>query len=59
MMSESGSPADGATCEKCGAALSDPEMQIVLNRGGPVLCSLHVADVVEQDDDSLGAETEL
>ena len=46
-------------CEECGATLTQHEEQIVLNRGGPVLCSVHMADEVEQDEDSLGADTQL
>jgi hypothetical protein len=58
-MTDARSPADDAHCEECGARLTQQEMKIVLNRGGPVMCSKHMADVVEKDDDSLGAETEL
>ncbi|HWI22192.1 MAG TPA: hypothetical protein VNT22_06215 [Baekduia sp.] len=46
-------------CETCGATLTELEMQIVLKRGGPVLCSEHMADEVSDDTDSLGANTEL
>lgn len=52
-------PTEDATCVRCGAHLTDSEMQLALNRGGPVVCSLHMADVVENDTDSLGAENEL
>lgn len=58
-MTDTDSPTEDATCEECGAHLTDPEMQLALNRGGPTLCSLHMADVVEDDTDSLGAENEL
>lgn len=58
-MSDEVTSTEDATCEECGAHLSEAELQIVLNRGGPVLCSEHIADIVEQDEDSLGAKTEL
>jgi hypothetical protein len=50
---------DEKQCETCGATLTELELQLVLNRGGPVLCSKHMADEVSDDTDSLGANTEL
>jgi hypothetical protein len=58
-MTDNDSATADATCEECGAHLTEPEMQLALKRGGPVLCSLHIADVVSDDTDSLGAENEL
>jgi hypothetical protein len=58
-MTNTDSPTEDETCEECGAHLTEPEMQLVLKRGGPVRCSVHMADVVAEDTDSLGAENEL
>lgn len=40
-------------CEECGAKLTQREMEIAQERGGPSLCSIHLAEVVptEPDDD--------
>ena len=46
-------------CEQCGAELDEREQQMVLHRGGPVVCAVHMAQTVETDEDSLGAQTEL
>jgi hypothetical protein len=48
----------GERCEECGARLTERELQLVLERGGPTLCSIHMADVVavvEDDDPDAGA----
>jgi hypothetical protein len=48
----------GERCEECGARLTEHELQLVLERGGPTLCSIHMADVVavaEDDDPDAGA----
>ncbi|HET6509801.1 MAG TPA: hypothetical protein VFG42_23610 [Baekduia sp.] len=45
----------GERCEECGAKLTEREVELALERGGPTLCSIHLADVVaeeEQDDDA-------
>lgn len=44
----------GERCEECGAKLTEREIELALERGGPTLCSIHLADVVveEQDDDA-------
>jgi hypothetical protein len=31
-------------CEECGAQLTPREMEETLERGGPVLCSIHAAE---------------
>ena len=31
-------------CEECGAALTEREKQLVLENGGPNLCSIHAAE---------------
>jgi hypothetical protein len=36
----------GDRCEECGARLTEREQQVVLERGGPTLCAIHLADVV-------------
>lgn len=36
----------GERCEECGAKLTDAELQLVIERGGPTLCSIHMAEVV-------------
>lgn len=46
-------------CEECGATLTQREALTVADRGGPILCTVHLADVVEDDEDSLGADTQL
>ena len=33
-------------CEECGAKLTPREMEDALERGGPVLCSVHAAEAV-------------
>jgi hypothetical protein len=48
----------GDRCEECGAKLTEQEMQLVLERGGPTLCSIHMADVVPlAEDGEDGAES--
>lgn len=44
----------GERCEECGAKLTEREVELALERGGPTLCSIHLADVVEveADDDA-------
>ena len=39
----------GERCEECGATLTARELELTLERGGPTLCSIHLADVVEVD----------
>jgi hypothetical protein len=44
----------GERCEECGARLTERELQLVLERGGPTLCTIHlneVVPVVEDDAD--------
>jgi hypothetical protein len=38
-------------CEECGAELTPTELQAVLESGGPVLCSIHAAEVVPVADE--------
>ena len=39
-------------CEECGTKLTAREMELALERGGPVLCSVHAADVAPLEDDA-------
>jgi hypothetical protein len=41
----------GERCEECGAKLTEREIELALERGGPTLCSFHLADVVAVDPD--------
>jgi hypothetical protein len=36
----------GDRCEVCGVRLTSAEQQAVLERGGPVLCTVHMAEFV-------------
>lgn len=45
----------GTTCEVCGAALTDDELKAALERGGPMLCSVHADEQVELSDDDAPA----
>lgn len=40
----------GDRCEECGAKLTTREMELVLESGGPVLCTVHAAEVAPLDD---------
>ncbi|HYF26588.1 MAG TPA: hypothetical protein VD931_12685 [Baekduia sp.] len=40
----------GERCEECGAKLTERELQVVLETGGPTLCAIHAAEVVPMDD---------
>jgi hypothetical protein len=33
-------------CQECGARLTAQEMRVVLESGGPSLCTIHAAEVV-------------
>jgi hypothetical protein len=45
----------GERCEECGAKLTPREMELVLERGGPTLCTIHMAEVVAvAEDEDLG-----
>ena len=35
----------GSTCEECGAPLTQRELELVLESGGPALCTIHAAEV--------------
>jgi hypothetical protein len=38
-------------CEECGAKLTERELEVVLENGGPNLCALHAAEVVDVSED--------
>jgi hypothetical protein len=41
----------GENCEECGAKLTERELQVVLENGGPTLCAIHADDVVDVTED--------
>jgi hypothetical protein len=41
-------------CEECGAKLTERELEVVLESGGPNLCALHAAEVVDVAEDPAG-----
>jgi uncharacterized protein with PIN domain len=43
-------------CEECGAELTPAELEAVLESGGPVLCSIHAAEVVPVADEEADVE---
>ena len=44
----------GDRCEVCGTALTPQELQAILESGGPVLCQVHLDELVPvaEDDDA-------
>lgn len=46
----------GDRCEECGAPLTEAEQQAVLEDGGPALCSIHAAELL--DDEELDEDLE-
>ncbi len=41
----------GERCEECGARLTEGEIALALETGGPNLCALHRAETVELDEE--------
>ena len=41
----------GERCEECGATLTERELQVVIESGGPTLCAIHAAETVPLDAD--------
>jgi hypothetical protein len=39
----------GEHCEECGAKLTERELQLALEQGGPALCSVHAAEAEPAD----------
>jgi hypothetical protein len=44
----------GDRCEVCGAKLTSSELQVVLESGGPALCSIHADEIVPVADEETG-----
>ena len=49
----------GERCEECGARLTERELQLVLERGGPTLCTIHMNEVVPVADDESDPDADL
>ncbi|MBB4664996.1 hypothetical protein [Conexibacter arvalis] len=45
----------GETCEVCGARLTERELKTALESGGPMLCTIHAAEVVELSEEDAPA----
>jgi hypothetical protein len=46
----------GERCEECGAKLTESELKLALERSGPTLCSIHLAELdTPAADDEPGA----
>jgi hypothetical protein len=41
----------GDRCEECGAKLTERELQVVLENGGPTLCAIHADEIVDAGED--------
>ena len=41
----------GERCEECGAKLTEQELKVVIESGGPTLCAIHAAEDVPLDGD--------
>jgi len=35
----------GDRCEECGAKLTERELELVLESGGPTLCAIHASEI--------------
>jgi hypothetical protein len=49
----------GERCEECGARLTERELQLVLERGGPTLCTIHLNEVVPVVEDDADPDADL
>jgi hypothetical protein len=49
----------GERCEECGATLTEKEMEVVLESGGPTLCSIHAAEQVPVAEEEPGFEGDV
>ena len=38
-------------CEECGAKLTERELELALETGGPNLCAIHRAEAIELDEE--------
>jgi hypothetical protein len=41
----------GDRCEECGAKLTEEELKVVLENGGPTLCAIHAEELVDLSED--------
>ena len=41
----------GDRCEECGAKLTEEELKVVLENGGPTLCAIHAEELVDISED--------
>lgn len=48
----------GDRCEVCGAKLTPRELEVVMESGGPALCTIHADEVVPvaEDEEQFGEE---
>jgi len=49
----------GENCEECGAKLTEHELRVVLESGGPNLCAIHAAErvpIAEEDAAAVDAD---
>ncbi len=42
----------GERCEECGVKLTPAELAVALERGGPVLCTVHASELAPLDDET-------
>jgi hypothetical protein len=49
----------GERCEECGARLTERELQLVLERGGPTLCTIHLNEVVPVVEDEADPDADI
>lgn len=43
----------GESCEECGAKLTEAELKIAMESGGPALCTVHAVEATPLDPDAL------
>ena len=43
----------GEHCEECGAKLTEAELKLAVEAGGPALCTVHAAEVAPLDAEEL------
>jgi len=46
-------------CQECGAKLTEAELAVVLESGGPNLCAIHAADQVPLSEEEAVEENDL
>jgi hypothetical protein len=49
----------GERCEECGARLTERELELVLERGGPTLCTIHMSEVVPVVEDDADPDADI